>query len=99
MSEIDARAARAARLLEDPDLKQAFADTRTAILEKFSEIPPSETEQLVECRRLLQLLESVEKNLKLAIREGELSRFRADEETRPSFLGDIMTWNKKNKRA
>ena len=98
MSEIDARAARADRLLNDPDLNKAFVDTRTAILERFSEIPPSETEELVECRRLLQLLKSVEENLKQAVRDGELSRFRAQEQERPPFLGDLLSW-RKNKRA
>lgn len=77
------------RLLTDPDLQQAFIDVRDAILDRFSKTPPSNTEQLVECRRLLQLLESVEANLKRAVSDGKLEDFRVQQDERPPFLGDL----------
>jgi hypothetical protein len=97
MTDITAKAARVERLLADEDLQKAFTDTRDAILQRFSQIPPSEAEQLVECRRLLQVLQSVEKNLYRAIREGELAEFRAEERKQSPFLGELW-WNRK-KRA
>ena len=98
MSEIDARAARAARLLEDPDLKRAFKDVQDAIYRLFHELQPTETEALLKCRERLHLLDSVIANIKQAIRDGELARYRAEEQERPPLLGDLLSW-RKNKRA
>lgn len=96
MSEVTAKADRCKRLLEDPDLIQAFRDTKDAILRGFSETPPTDGEQLIEWRRRLLALESVEENLKEAIRKGSLERFRAAEQERPPWLGDIVKWRSKN---
>lgn len=95
MSDVTARADRVARLLEDPDLKQAFRDVRDAILRQFQEIPPSETEQLLKCRERLHLLTSLEKNLERAIQDGKIERLRDEEQKKPPYLGDLMKWRKK----
>ena len=97
MSETTARADRVARLLEDPDLKQAFRDVRDAILRQFQEIPPSESEQLLKCRERLHLLDSLEANLKRAIQDGKLERLRVEEQKKPPFLGDLLEWRKKQR--
>jgi hypothetical protein len=89
------RGDRAYRLLNDPDLQQAFADVKDAILDRFGKTPPSNTEQLIECRRLLQLLDSVEANLKRAISDGKLEDFRVQQDERPPFLGDLIKWPKR----
>lgn len=98
MSEVTAKADRVKRLLEDPDLQQAFEDVRQAILQGFSETPPTKTEQLVLWRERLHLLDSVKANLERAIEDGNVERFHAQEQERPPFLGDILAW-RKNKRA
>lgn len=95
MSEITAKADRCQRLLNDPDLQQAFEDVRQAILQGFSETPPSKTEQLVLWRERLHLLDSVKANLERAIEDGFIERFHAKEQERPPYLGDLLKWRKK----
>jgi hypothetical protein len=93
VSEVTAKADRVERLLNDRDFKQALEDTRNAILQRFSETPPSQTEQLVECRKLLHLLDSVEANLKQAIRDGKLEVF-THEQQKTGFLQELR-WKKR----
>lgn len=95
MSEVIAKADRCKKLLEDHDLRQAFTDTKNAILRGFSETPPTNGEQLIEWRRRLLALKSVEENLKQAIKDGQLERFRALEQEKPPWLGDLVKWRKK----
>lgn len=97
MSDTLARADRAKALLDNPDLKQAFQNTRDAILRQFQQIPPSQSEQLLKCRERLHLLESVEENLYQAIRDGALERFREQEKERLPFLGELVPWRKKHR--
>lgn len=93
MTDATARADRIKRLIEDPDFQKGFDDTRNAILQRFSETPPSNTEQLVECRKLLQLLTSVEANLKQAISDGKLEVFEAEQQ-RTGFLQELK-WKRR----
>lgn len=97
MSEVQAKADRCHKLLEDTDLQQAFKDVRNVILQGFSETPPTDTEQLTEWRRRLLSLDSVEQNLMQAVKDGQLERFRQAEQEQPPYLGDILKWRKKQK--
>lgn len=97
MSETIAKADRCQALLNDPDLKQAFQDTRDAILRQFEQIPPSDAERLLKCRERLHLLKSVEANLRQAVEDGKLERYFEQEREKPSFLGDITKWRMKRR--
>lgn len=97
MSKAIEKANRCKKLLEDPDLQQAFQDVRDALFQAFAQIPPSDTDNLIDCRKRLHLLDSVEENLYQAIRDGKLEEFRLDEQKRPPFLGDINKWRNKSK--
>jgi hypothetical protein len=81
--------------MDDPDLQQAFDDVRTALHKAFATTPVSNTEHLVDIRKRLHLLDSVEANLRTAIQDGHLDDFNASEQERPPFLGDILKWRQK----
>lgn len=92
MSEATARAERVQRLLDDPDLQRGLRDVRDALHQRFAQTPPSNVEQLVECRKYLHLLDSLETNLRQAIQDGKLEAFRENEEERRSRIGEL--WNR-----
>lgn len=91
-----AQADRVHRLINDPDLKQAFQDVRDALHQAFANTPTNDSEAMVDIRKRLHLLDSVEANLHRAIQDGSLEDFRVEEQERPPFLGDILQWRKKN---
>lgn len=97
MTDVQAKAERCKRLLDDPDLKQAIQDVRDALHQAFARTPVSDTETLVDIRKRLHLLDSVEGNLRQAIQDGQLDAFRVAEDERPPFLGDILAWRKKKR--
>lgn len=99
MTDIQSKAERCKRLLDDPDLKQAFQDVREALHQAFANAKVSDTESLVDIRKRLHLLDSVEANLYQAVQDGQLESFRVAEQERPPFLGDLNKWRKKYKRA
>lgn len=90
-----AKADRVQKLLDDPELQQAFQNVRKALHEAFDHCKVSDTETLVDIKKRLHLLDSVEANLHEAIRDGHLEDFRAVEQEKPGFLGDITKWRKK----
>ena len=75
-----AKSDRVARLLEDPDLKQAFTDVRDALHQAFANTPTDDAEALVNIRKYLHLIDSVEANLIRAIEDGHLEDFRAEQD-------------------
>lgn len=83
------------RLLEDPDLRQAFQDVREKLHEAFATCRTDDAEVLVDIRKRLHLLDAVEQALYTRLEHGLLEDFRAAEEERPPFLGDILKWRKK----
>ena len=91
------KADRVEQLLSNPDFKQALEDVLGALLRAFSETPPSEVEQLVDCRKRLHLLDSVEANLKQAIQDGRLEDFNAEQKGQ-GILGDLSSWTSQKKR-
>ncbi|MHC4702266.1 MAG: hypothetical protein ACYTFQ_16995 [Planctomycetota bacterium] len=91
------RSDRIQRLLDDPDLKQAFQDVRDALHQAFEMTSTTDAEKMLDIRKRLHLLESVEENLIQAIRDGKLEDFNAAEKERPPFLGDLVKWRMKQK--
>lgn len=87
------------RLLEDPDLQQAFQDVRDKLHEAFASSRTDDVEMLVDIRKRLHLLDAVEQALYVRLETGQLEDFRAAEEERPPFLGDILKWRKKQSVA
>ena len=87
-----AKADRIQRLLNDPDLIQAFEDVRDALHKGFEQTPPSDVEQLIGCRYRLQVLGSVKANLLQAIEDGKLEDFNEQDEQSP--LGDLDAWTR-----
>ena len=80
---------RCERLLEDPDLNQAFQDVRDALHRQIDELEPSRVDDLIKCKERLFLLDSVESNLRRAISDGHLEEFRLAEKQKSTFLGDV----------
>lgn len=81
------------RLLDDPDLKQAFQDVRDALHQKFATTSTTDADSMVDIRKRLHLLDSVEANLRRAISDGKLLDFRAEQ--KPQGLRDKL-WTKRN---
>lgn len=94
-----AQSDRIQHLIDNPDLKQAFQDVRDALHQAFAITPTNDSEAMVDIRKRLHLLDSVEANLERAIRDGKLEDFRAEEEENAPWLGDIAKWRKKQKKA
>jgi hypothetical protein len=64
---------RAQRLLEDEILTKAFADVRSAIIERWETAPIRDTEGQHELKLMLRVLSDVRGNLELAVHNGKLA--------------------------
>jgi hypothetical protein len=84
---------RCEKLLKDKDLQQAFEDVKNALHRQFDSILPSEVDKMIQIKERLHLLDSIEENLKLAIKHGKLAEFQSSEQI--SYLGDLSQWRKK----
>lgn len=92
MSKVTDRAARVKRLLEDPDLTQAFHDVERALFERFAQVSVEDRETLHELKLMHTLLRNVKLNLEAAIRDGKLEEFIVEQKKGAPFLGDITEW-------
>ena len=90
-----AKADRIKRLVEDPDLQEAFDNVRNALFTQFAKCKTNDTDTMADIRKRLHLLDSVEANLHQAIRDGKLEDFKAVEQERPPVLGNIVEWTRK----
>lgn len=88
------RAERVARLLNDPDLNQAFEDVRQALFQRFLQADVEDASTLRELKHMHTLLASVEANLRQAIQDGTLENFNIQQAERMPHLGDIKSWMK-----
>jgi hypothetical protein len=77
--EIIERGARVQRLLNDTDLKDAFASVREAIVAKIEACPMRDTEGAEKLRVMLKLLNDVRVNLEQAISDGRVTQLRVQE--------------------
>ena len=92
-----AKADRAERLINDPELQEAFAAVREKYRDMIEQTPLSsvDNQALHDVRKMLHLLREVEKHLHQVIQDGHLEDFRVMEQERQTFLGD-MKWLRKH---
>jgi len=91
-----AKADRVRKLIEDPDLKEAFNVVRERYRDLIEETPVSNDGALLDIRKMLHLLREVEQNLHTAIENGNLEDFNAVQDEGQGFLGDL--WPRKANR-
>jgi len=84
-----AKADRAKELLSDPLFQEALEGVRHEYRKAFESARMSD-EDALEIRKMLFLLQRVEKHLNQFVEDGLLEDFRANEQERPSFLGDLI---------
>jgi hypothetical protein len=89
-----AKADRVQKLLDDPDLKDAFNCVREKYRDMIEETPLStkDDEALHDIRKMLHLLREVEQNLHNAVQDGHLEDFRVVEDEKHSILGGLVGW-------
>ena len=89
-----AKADRARELLNDPVIKEGFQALREVYHGVLGDRNASD-EDILEIHRMLLLLNKLEQHLIQIVSSGQLEDFRAVEQEQPSFLGDILSWQKK----
>jgi len=90
MTDIIGKADRAKRLLNDPELKQAFQDVEDAIIRTWKESSQEDVAGHTYLKQALHILSSVTANLERAVSDGKLKAFRIEQEEKEvTFLGDI----------
>lgn len=75
-----AKADRVRALLNDEDLKEAFANVEREIYQLFKETLPSDKKALQRCRMKLEALEALRANLEGTVEEGEYEDSLAQQE-------------------
>ena len=87
-----AKSDRAREFLSDPLTQGAFEALRETYRQAMGN-PKVPDDDILELRRMLFLLDKLEKHFEQIIADGELADFRAVEDERPTFLGDL--WQSK----
>ena len=88
-----AKSDRAKALLEDPILQEGFNKLRDDYRGAMGN-PQVPDDDILELRRMLFLLDKLERHLNQIVTDGEVADLRAVEQERPSFLGDL--WQRKH---
>ncbi len=88
-----AKSDRAKELLNDPLIQESFEALRTEYRGAMGN-PKVPDDDILELRRMLFLLDKLEKHLNQIVTDGEVEDFHAVEQERPSFLGDL--WQRKH---
>lgn len=86
-----AKSDRIQKLLEDPDLIEAFDAVRQNYLSLIENTPLSDDTALLDIRKMLHLLNDVKQDLVTAIEDGKLEDFNAIEQ--PGNLKDLLHGN------
>lgn len=68
------------RLVDDPDLKEAFKNVHDNLITMFLNTSSEDGKALKDIRRRIATLDAVEQDLQLAIEDGHLEDARAAEE-------------------
>lgn len=89
-----AKADRIQKLIDDPELKEAFATVREKYRDMIEDTPLGDDKALLDVRKMLHLLSDVEKHLHQAIQFGHLEDARANEQEGHGFLG-VIKWPRK----
>lgn len=86
MTDKQARADRVQRLLDDPDLQQAFEGVKDRLMQEFAECSDVTEEYLIDLKRCLSMLDVVKRLLEQAVKDGKLEEYNANQ---PPILGDV----------
>ena len=78
------KAERCQRLIDDPDLKEAFTNVKQSFIDAMLTAPVDDKDGLMELKKLVNLLDKVEEELHKAIRQGKKEQHMAEQ---PPFLG------------
>ena len=76
---------RVLRLVQDPDIKEAFQSVREYWRDKIEETPLDNPEVLFDIRKMLHLLRDVEDALQTVIDDGHLKDYRIAEKERETL--------------
>ena len=87
MTDKQAKGDRCKALLDDPDLKQAFADVRSRLVEEMVESQGTD-DYILDLKKCIHLLDVVQKQLHKAVQDGKLERYA---ENQTPFLQDVMS--------
>lgn len=83
-----AKSDRVQKLVNDPDLAEAFESVRQYYRDLIEECPIDDDTALLDVRKMLHLLQDVRSHLMQAIQEGELEDFRSQEQQ--GYLEDLI---------
>lgn len=81
---VSEKAERCQRLIDDPDLKEAFITVKQSFINAMIDAPTEDKDGLMELKKLINLLDKVENELHKAIRQGKKEQHMAEQ---PPFLG------------
>jgi hypothetical protein len=90
-----AKSDRVQKLIDDPDLTEAFEVVRQRYRDLIEETPVSDDGALLDIRKMLYLLKEVKEALHTALQQGHLEDFRAREQEGNGFLRDLRWTNRK----
>jgi len=79
------RGEEAQRLLNSEMLQQAFSDTRSAILEAWSKLPTSDTENAKDLHRMVKLLDRVQTCIREHVATGKIAQKQIEQVSKPSI--------------
>lgn len=91
-----AKADRAQALIDDPVLKEAFANIRELYRDKIEETPVSDDTALLDIRKMLYLLRQVEENLHTMIQDGHVEDFNVSEQQGKGILRNLLNVRQTN---
>ena len=83
-----AKSDRAKALLNDPIIQEGFEKLREDYRGAMGN-PKVPDDDILELRRMLFLLDKLERHLHQIVTDGEVADLQAVEQERPSFLGDL----------
>lgn len=94
-----AQADRVQKLVDSPELKDAFIVVREKLRDMIESTPLSDDGALLDVRKMLHLLRDVEEALHTAIETGHLEDFRVNEQVERDNIQDISIWNRVRKKS
>lgn len=86
-----AKSDRVQQLVDNEDLKEAFANVRERLLIEIEQAPLRDQEGIMTLKYELHLLRSVEANLHRAISDGKMETF--NQQQKSAVLGDLDARN------
>lgn len=90
-----AKADRAKELLDNPVLQDAFREVEAHYTNAMLDQGIDDADLLIKLRQLVHITREVKQTLEKFVETGELEDFRATENEKSGFLGDITKWRKR----